>query len=530
VDWLMPRYANPFQSPYPNAGGVAMQSIGANLATALFGDPDLRAQAQLRRAQQDQALASADYDRARTAGEYQGQGGLRQAGERLMSLFQPTNSPSFTPPPPVGAPGGNIAAPQIAVTPQSANDHLAPMSGDPSDLVRSIFPQARITSGARTQAEQDALVARGVTSAHNSDHVIKPGSNHRAVDMAPMPGMSLADVVSGLDSHGLHVLQSLNESGHGPNQGTGPHWHIGFEAGQPSGPGTASAAAGREQPATANLPGAPPMLAEAGGPQIDMESLAHAVAGFAQAKQDPTHFIATMLAAAGGDANARAALEMLGTAPGKDFAGSREAQVNNASRDQYSDLARAVVPENVRSETSIDNNQLDNTTSAANNAATNATSRANNAATQAGEDRRNSENNARAERVAAADREAGKFERRDAAHNVSPNQLANIDSEIDATIGADAAHSAETGSSITYDAKAAVRKRATELINGGTDPATAVQQAIREKTARKDTEVDGKVVGGHYRLREDKPQNRVVNTGARTVQRGKDGKLSFAAN
>lgn len=69
----MPRYANPFNSPYPT--DPAWGEIGSSLAGALFGDPELRAQQELRRAQLEEmaaqaqrARAAATYDTAKTRG------------------------------------------------------------------------------------------------------------------------------------------------------------------------------------------------------------------------------------------------------------------------------------------------------------------------------------------------------------------------------------------------------------------------------------------------------------------------------
>jgi hypothetical protein len=58
----MPRYENPLASPYPTdpAWGATAQS----LATAIFGDPEARAQVQYRRAQMERAQAEAERARA----------------------------------------------------------------------------------------------------------------------------------------------------------------------------------------------------------------------------------------------------------------------------------------------------------------------------------------------------------------------------------------------------------------------------------------------------------------------------------
>ncbi|API60528.1 hypothetical protein BSL82_15595 [Tardibacter chloracetimidivorans] len=61
----MPRYQNPYYAgPYPTDPTWGM--VGSSLSTALFGNPEMAAQAKLNRARVDQAQASAGYDRART--------------------------------------------------------------------------------------------------------------------------------------------------------------------------------------------------------------------------------------------------------------------------------------------------------------------------------------------------------------------------------------------------------------------------------------------------------------------------------
>lgn len=64
----MPRAPNIYNtSPYPV--DPAFSIIGQNLATALFGDPEMAAQAQARRAQVERERAAAGYDIERTRGE-----------------------------------------------------------------------------------------------------------------------------------------------------------------------------------------------------------------------------------------------------------------------------------------------------------------------------------------------------------------------------------------------------------------------------------------------------------------------------
>lgn len=104
-----------------------------------------------------------------------------------------------------------------------------------ADIITSMVPNARITSGNRSQAQQDRLIAQGATSAHNSYHV--PGHGGEAIDMAPVPGMTLGEVVANLGREGYKVIESLNESGKGRDQGTGAHWHIAIATPPRSGAG-----------------------------------------------------------------------------------------------------------------------------------------------------------------------------------------------------------------------------------------------------------------------------------------------------
>lgn len=94
-----------------------------------------------------------------------------------------------------------------------------------ADGILSLYPGAYVTSGDRTQAEQNGLKASGATTATHSDHV--PGNSAaRAIDVRPIPGKSLGDVVSDLSRRGYQVVDARAETGQGAGQGTGAHWHI----------------------------------------------------------------------------------------------------------------------------------------------------------------------------------------------------------------------------------------------------------------------------------------------------------------
>lgn len=91
------------------------------------------------------------------------------------------------------------------------------------EVLSSAFPGIRFTSDVRSQAEQDALVARGATRARNSQHVDGTG-----LDAVLPDGVSTAAVRETLRSAGINPTEFLNETGKGRNQGTGAHLHIGW--------------------------------------------------------------------------------------------------------------------------------------------------------------------------------------------------------------------------------------------------------------------------------------------------------------
>ncbi len=91
------------------------------------------------------------------------------------------------------------------------------------ELIRSAIPGVRFTSGERSQAEQDRLVAAGKTRAKNSQHVSKTG-----LDLVLPKGFDSTDVDGILSKAGISLSESINETGKGRNQGTGPHLHIGW--------------------------------------------------------------------------------------------------------------------------------------------------------------------------------------------------------------------------------------------------------------------------------------------------------------
>ena len=80
--------------------------------------------------------------------------------------------------------------------------------------------KGRVTSGYRTQKEQDALVAAGKTKAKRSSHTYSDG-----YDFAADIGKSEAEVRKALQAKGFGAKKLIYETGKGKNQGTGAHWH-----------------------------------------------------------------------------------------------------------------------------------------------------------------------------------------------------------------------------------------------------------------------------------------------------------------
>lgn len=85
-------------------------------------------------------------------------------------------------------------------------------SSDGSAAVRSVFPNAVITSGHRTN---------GVGSPYDDHHL-----SNGAVDVAPIKGMTFDQFVRKLKSAGYPVIQAIDEVNHPSKWSTGPHWHV----------------------------------------------------------------------------------------------------------------------------------------------------------------------------------------------------------------------------------------------------------------------------------------------------------------
>ena len=85
-------------------------------------------------------------------------------------------------------------------------------SSDGSAAVRSVFPEAVITSGHRTN---------NVGFATDDHHF-----SHGAVDVAPIKGMTFDQFTSRLKAAGYPIIQAIDEVNHPSKYATGPHWHV----------------------------------------------------------------------------------------------------------------------------------------------------------------------------------------------------------------------------------------------------------------------------------------------------------------
>jgi hypothetical protein len=149
-----------------------------------------------------------------------------------------------------GAPAAGQAAAPAAVGNDAAASGTTPLQS----LEQVAGNQGwRVTSAARTAAQQQHLVDIGATRAlpANDPHV-----NLRAIDIAPAHGMSAQSIMDMYAQHGVQV-HVIDETA--PGQGTGPHFHVEFKGATGGGnaPQAASPAAGAASGAP-TTPGAVP--------------------------------------------------------------------------------------------------------------------------------------------------------------------------------------------------------------------------------------------------------------------------------
>jgi len=99
------------------------------------------------------------------------------------------------------------------------------MSNSYIDGILKVIGGGRDTSDYRSQAEQDALRARGVTKTVHSSHTVGTPERPGAIDVGGNP-ISPDEAERLLHSNGFPYASAIYESGKGTNNGTGPHLHI----------------------------------------------------------------------------------------------------------------------------------------------------------------------------------------------------------------------------------------------------------------------------------------------------------------
>jgi hypothetical protein len=94
------------------------------------------------------------------------------------------------------------------------------------DDLEAVFGKGSVTSGYRSQAEQDKLVAAGKTRATRSSH-----TDGNGFDISSTVAKDKAEVAARLADAGISAKRVIFETGKGRNQGTGAHYHIEVDTG-----------------------------------------------------------------------------------------------------------------------------------------------------------------------------------------------------------------------------------------------------------------------------------------------------------
>lgn len=92
---------------------------------------------------------------------------------------------------------------------------FSPVS-DGRSVIRSLFPDARITSGYR--GPDHPLSRANPRSWH--------ARSHGAVDIAPIRGMTFDQYVNRIKQAGYRIIEAKDEVTNPSSHATGPHWHI----------------------------------------------------------------------------------------------------------------------------------------------------------------------------------------------------------------------------------------------------------------------------------------------------------------
>lgn len=88
--------------------------------------------------------------------------------------------------------------------------------------LKRLFPNVRVTSGYR--GPNHPLTRKNPRSWHAQGSPDAP----RAIDIAPIPGVSFDQYLSKLKGSGLNVVEARDEVNNPSSHATGPHWHAAF--------------------------------------------------------------------------------------------------------------------------------------------------------------------------------------------------------------------------------------------------------------------------------------------------------------
>lgn len=87
---------------------------------------------------------------------------------------------------------------------------------DGRQVIASIFPNARVTSGYR--GPEHPLSRANPSSYH--------ARTKGAVDVAPIPGMTFDQFIDRIRASGKRIIEARDEVKNPSSHATGPHWHV----------------------------------------------------------------------------------------------------------------------------------------------------------------------------------------------------------------------------------------------------------------------------------------------------------------
>lgn len=142
------------------------------------------------------------------------------AGQQGARVGEFMNTPSSVPSTEQAAPAAEEMAMEEATAPVEGEIIEAPTEfATAGDVVSFLYPEARVT-----QVERDpnsALGRKNPNSAHNM--------GVKAVDVAPIEGMTFEEFVMGFEDAGFSVKYARDEVNDPSSHATGPHWHVELE-------------------------------------------------------------------------------------------------------------------------------------------------------------------------------------------------------------------------------------------------------------------------------------------------------------